>query len=47
VKATTIDAMRIALDEARAAGRRGEVPIGAVVVRDVPPEARVKGVPAR
>lgn len=34
MKATTIDAMRIALDEARAAGRRGEVPIGAVVVRD-------------
>jgi len=28
------DPMRIALDEAAAAGRRGEVPIGAVVVHD-------------
>ena len=31
---TTGDPMRIALAEARAAARRGEVPIGAVIVRD-------------
>ena len=30
----TIDAMAIAFEEARAAGARGEVPIGAAIVRD-------------
>jgi tRNA(adenine34) deaminase len=30
----TFDPMGVALQEARAAGRRGEVPIGAVVIRD-------------
>jgi tRNA(adenine34) deaminase len=29
-----IDAMALALDEARAAGARGEVPVGAVILRD-------------
>ena len=29
-----VDPMQIALDEARAAGARGEVPIGAAIVRD-------------
>jgi len=33
-KPTALDPMGIALDEARAAGARGEVPVGAVVVRD-------------
>jgi len=31
---TRIDAMALALDEARAAGTRGEVPVGAIVLRD-------------
>jgi tRNA(adenine34) deaminase len=34
VKAAAIDPMRLALEEARSAGARGEVPIGAVIVRD-------------
>ncbi len=33
-EAQAVDAMTVALEEAAAAGRRGEVPIGAVVVRD-------------
>jgi tRNA(adenine34) deaminase len=33
-KPTALDPMGIALDEARAAGARGEVPVGAVVTRD-------------
>lgn len=33
-KPTALDPMGIALDEARAAGARGEVPVGAAVVRD-------------
>ena len=32
--ASTIDAMALAFDEAKAAALRGEVPVGAVVVRD-------------
>jgi tRNA(adenine34) deaminase len=34
VKAAAIDPMGLALEEAQAAGARGEVPIGAVIVRD-------------
>lgn len=33
-KPTALEPMGIALDEARAAGARGEVPVGAAVVRD-------------
>ncbi len=29
-----IDPMALALDEARAAGARGEVPVGAIILRD-------------
>jgi tRNA(adenine34) deaminase len=32
--ASTIDAMALAFDEAKAAALRGEVPVGAVIVRD-------------
>ena len=32
--ASTVDAMALAFDEAKAAAARGEVPVGAVVVRD-------------
>jgi tRNA(Arg) A34 adenosine deaminase TadA len=32
--ASTVDAMALAFDEAKAAALRGEVPVGAVVVRD-------------
>ena len=42
------DAMRAALDEARAAAEAGEVPIGAVVVRDERPANSISaGAPAK
>ena len=39
--------MKRAITRAKCAARDGEVPIGAVVVKDVPPYAIVGGVPAK